>query len=151
MRSLRLLTLCGLAVLMGCGSAEDKWKEGRLKTVPASGIVTLNGTPVADATVIFAPTNPTGVGCAAKSDANGKFELSTYPDELGAVPGSYTVMVNKIEVPPLPGADGPEVSGAVYAKHLIPKKYSDPTKSGLKADIPDSDEGISDIKIELKE
>jgi hypothetical protein len=151
MRTMKLVFVVCLLAFVGCGPAEDKWKKGRLKTVPASGTVTMNGQPVADATVIFAPTSPTGIGSAAKSDSSGKFVLSTYPDEAGAVPGSYMVMVNKIEVPPLPGANAPEVSSAVYAKHLVPKRYSDPLKSGLKVEIPQGDAGISDIKLELKE
>ncbi len=139
---------------MGCGSSEDSWAKNRQKTVPASGTVTYKGAPLADATVILAPVNPTGIGCAAKTDAEGKFELSTYPETTGAIPGSYNVMITKIEVPPLPGGeDGeggpPPPSGPVYAKKLIPEKYGNPVKSGLKVDITDS--GKTDIAFDLKD
>ncbi len=150
MRRFAIATLLAALTLVGCGgSGKDKWVEGRQQTVPASGVVTYKGEPLVDATVILVPAASGGVGCAAKSDEEGKFELSAYPETLGAVPGSYTVMITKIEVPPLPGGedDGPAVSGPVYAKQLIPVKYGNPAQSGLKVDIPET--GKTDITFAL--
>lgn len=151
MSLLRLLLFSlPLILLTGCGSSSDKWVDQRKKTVPAAGVVTYKGAPLADATVILAPSDPTGVGCASKTDDDGNFELSSYPETTGAVPGTYQVMITKIEVPPLPGGgddDGPAVTGPVYAKKLIPEKYSNPATSGLTVDIPEA--GNTNIRFEL--
>jgi len=79
------------ASMAGCGSAGSS-----LPTLDARGIVTLAGSPVADATVVFSPTAPGGRAATARTDASGAFILSTLRPNDGALEGSYQVMIHKL-------------------------------------------------------
>lgn len=138
---------CTLLLLSGCGG-EDPWKKNRPKTAPAKGAITLNGKPLDDAQVVLVPTSGS-TGCSGKSDAKGAFELAAFPPDPGVVPGSYKVMIVKSEIPTTPDPNSPESNKAMYAKLLVPKKYTDPETSGLTVDIPEA--GKLDIKLELKD
>lgn len=84
-----------IAVLLfsagGCGSG-----GASLPTVDAGGSVTLAGTPVEGATVVFSPTETGGRAATAQTDSTGAFVLSTLRPEDGALAGSYRVMIHKI-------------------------------------------------------
>jgi 5-hydroxyisourate hydrolase-like protein (transthyretin family) len=68
--------------------------------VPASGTVTMNGSPVAGATVTFFPTQQgAGVHAAsAMTDETGKFQLTTLTAGDGVMAGNYQVTIMKREV-----------------------------------------------------
>jgi hypothetical protein len=74
--------------------------DGKLKTYPVSGIVTMNGEPVARATVIFSPVKE-GEGDAATgiTNAQGEYKLQTAQGKVdaGTTPGEYVVMIKKTE------------------------------------------------------
>jgi hypothetical protein len=85
-----------LAAALGCS------KGPSLPTVPATGTVTLDGLPLADASVAFAPKDPEGKPANGVTDAAGKFQLKTFLGGTagqvdGAMPGEYVVMVSKYE------------------------------------------------------
>ena len=76
---------------MGCS-------DGRLKTEPVSGVVTLDGVPLDDAAVSFAPKE-FGQGAAgfARTNERGEYRLQTMagrPD-AGTLPGEYIVTISK--------------------------------------------------------
>lgn len=148
-----------LTPLVGCSGSDKP------NTVPVSGKVTLDGVPVEGASVMFRPEGPGRPG-TAMTDANGVYHLSSYgePND-GAVPGDYTVAVIKIggpgasslaaAAPPqadpnalstiaAPGSDGASVPEIEY---FVPKKYTDPTTSGLKQTVPEG--GGDNINLEL--
>lgn len=89
-----------VASLCGCGGGES---ARTLPTVPVGGTVTYMGQPVADATVIFAPiqSGEDSFAATARTDANGKYELSTgfgpSTEVEGAVAGDYTVTIIKVK------------------------------------------------------
>src|SRR5947209_14368837 len=83
----------GLVVLaLGCG--------GSKKFAPVSGVVKLNGKPLAGATVGFEPEendngpnqNPTTSG--GKTDDNGAYTLEATTGEKGAVVGKHKVRIS---------------------------------------------------------
>ena len=86
-----LFVLTVPALMPGCS-------DGKLKTYPVSGIVTMDGDPVADATVIFSPVKE-GEGDAAvgKTDEKGEYKLQTSSGraDAGTTPGEYVVMIKK--------------------------------------------------------
>jgi hypothetical protein len=158
-RCVVLLAVLGLVSVTGCGTAGDVERE---KTVPVTGIVTYNGTPVADASVGLVPDappgpNPPGRGAFGRTDAQGRFELMTFVAGDGAVPGNYKVTVTKVEGGSFAeqaeeGADDyddPESGGGQtpQSKHLLPERYADFRKSDLTANIPNS--GSVELKFEL--
>jgi len=136
-------------IVSGCGGGEDRWKSKRPATVPAQGLVTYNSAPLAGAVVVIQPGTPDGMGASALTDQEGKFELKTFPPDSGAVPGSYTVMVVKMEDSDGRSAPGEDAKGrAIMQKSLIPPKYGNPAQSGLKVEIPQA--GTSTIQFDLK-
>ncbi len=129
--------LCALSacfVVTGCAG------DNLPKTVPAEGVVLLDGAPVAEATLVFIAEqgtyNATGV-----SNKDGKFQLKAFDEKSGAVPGSYKVEITKSV---MEKSAGPEVS----MKFGLPEKYSKFNTSGLSQTIGES--GTKDIKFDLK-
>jgi len=86
-----LLLIPFFVVTSGCS-------DGKLKTYPVSGIVTLNGEPVPEATIVFAPVKE-GVGDAATGRTNdkGEYKLQTANGRVdgGTTPGEYGVVIKK--------------------------------------------------------
>lgn len=139
-----LFSIC-VFVISGCSDAPD-----RPATAPVSGTVMYNGAAVEGASVAFwtpdASRAATGV-----TDAEGKFTLSMFEANDGAVPGEHTITVTKVEA----GAAGGDTSmedalndpaamadmaamgqGAdAGPKSLVPAKYGDKASSPLKETV----------------
>ena len=131
----------GLLLTLGCGPDTSHLPA----TVPASGVVTLDGKPVDGAQVIFVPNPPASTGAYASTDMNGKFSLRAFEEKDGAVPGAYKVQVSKTVQVKLPGElDGGE---AVRFEFGVPQRYTGIATSGLAFTIPEG--GTSEIKLEL--
>lgn len=159
--------LIGLLVLFtGCDS-------GTPKTVPVSGTVTLKGKPVEGVTVIFSRGQSaigSGEVAVGKTDANGKFELTSHfgpqASAPGAVAGDYKVTLSK-SIPP-PNVDPEkykamvdaankisEVGGMVPANkqppplvELFPLEYSNLLKTKLTANVTPSGPNNFDFKVD---
>jgi len=147
--TLKLVTIAGLVLSTllftpGCGSS-----TGHLpKTVPAAGVVTLDGKPVDGAQVIIVPAVDGTTGATAVTDASGHFALRAYPEKDGAIPGEYKVQVSKTVQVAIPGAKGSVDGGdPVRFDFGVPAKYTGAKTSGLSVSIPDS--GNKDIKLIL--
>jgi hypothetical protein len=91
---------------------------------PVSGKVTLNGAPVAGATVVFTPQgDPNGPMPSGVTGDDGRFELTTHPHGKGAPAGEYAVVVTKY----------PEnAREQANPKNQLPAKYAAAGTSGLK-------------------
>ena len=115
--------LIGVALLpvLGCTQAGPK-------IVPVSGVVTLNGKPLANATVTFAPVAPDGENNAAgdssigKTNANGEYTLTTSRGVAGAIVGKHRVRVTLMAAQPNPESDERFPRGAMRDK--IPVRYN---------------------------
>jgi hypothetical protein len=133
----------------GCGGGSSKQP-----TVQVTGVVSLDGSPVEGATVIFGAASGQERGATGITDGSGRFKLTTYDKDDGAIAGKYTVEISKTETTGGMTPDeeheainaGKEVTPAVTVNKL-PEKYSDGTKSGLTADV--SAGGANDFKFEL--
>ncbi len=126
--------------LSGCQSGPDL-----PPTVPAEGIVTLDGVPVADVTVVFIAETGT-YNATAVTDKDGKFAMKAFDQKSGAVVGSYKVELNKTVVETKGAGGGGESD--VNIKFGLPKKYATFTTSGLTIQVPDG--GKKDITFDLK-
>lgn len=143
---LSLLTVC---LLQGCGGGSDRFLKNRPATVPADGVVTYKGQPLAGATIVLSPVGHEHAA-AAVTDGSGRFTLSAFPPQRGAVAGNYEVAITAIDVLPMP-----ELPEGVHAedvklpppKSRIPQKYSNPKASGLRLEIPSG--GKKDITFDL--
>jgi hypothetical protein len=150
----RLATcLLGLLIATGCGT-------GKPATVPATGVVTYEGNPVANASVVFSRNTGNialGEMAVGKTDANGHFELTTHfgarGSSVGAVPGKYEVTVSK-QIPPNgmteaeyqakvdevnkigeTGATAPRDQRPPALVEMLPPRYSAPGKTELSATV----------------
>ena len=108
------LLLLLLLATVGCGGGGE---HGVAKT---GGTVTLDGKPVPELVVTFTPQAPASGGNPGKSatgrtDAEGKFTLSTYQMGDGAIVGTHQVAV---------GLDGPDPTppGKLPEKHTLEVK-----------------------------
>ncbi len=158
--SVVLVSMC----VIGCSGAPDD----RPAVVPVTGKITYKGKPVAEAFVTFSseksprPANGT-------TDSDGRFSLTTFSTDDGAIPGEYQVLVTKSVsrgVSSDPGlANAPDLSkglptgysSAVSEKtgkvnlpsgeNQLPAKYADGTH--LKATVKAT--GKNDITFDLED
>lgn len=112
-------------------------------TVPAEGIVTLDGKPMSDVTIIFIAEKGT-YNATAVSDSSGKFAMKAFEQKSGAVAGSYKVELNKTVVESK-GMKGGEAD--VNMTYGLPMKYASFTTSSITITLPES--GNKDIKFDL--
>jgi len=118
---------CALIALAGCG-------DGRPARVPVSGVVLIDGQPLPRGHISFVPTN--GRPSAGEIGGDGKFTLTCYDGQDGAIPGTHRIQVsanriisdNKIE-------------------WFAPRKYADFRTSDITMEIT---KPVDDLKIELK-
>ena len=113
---------------VGCGGSAGS-DQPKLGTV--SGIVTMDGQPLADVIVTFTPTQ--GRASNGKTDGEGKYELGYLRDTKGAVLSSHTVSITTPQ-------DAPTPPGQTY-KDPIPAKYN--SKTTLKEEVTEGDNTIN--------
>ncbi|MEW4454846.1 hypothetical protein AB1L30_19425 [Bremerella sp. JC817] len=130
--------LLPLLVLSGCFSSE--------KIVPVSGVVTLDGEPLADAVIGFEPMAAAGQleagqGSYARSDPEGRFSLVSLYDGTGALVGPHRVSVSTVV-----GKEGPNGEILGLTKERVPSRYNNDTE--LIFEVPPG--GTSEANLELK-
>lgn len=151
---------CALFALLvlGCSGGGDNKPaaEVKLDLVPAAGVVTLDGKPLADATISFHfdGTPPKGfVASGGKSDSSGKFIIMT-GSKSGTVPGRYNVTISLLKMPdgsPVkpaePGLDAEMMRQGGQAIESIPDRYSNPETTELSATV--APDGAKDLEFKL--
>ena len=148
-----LWTVCLLPLLFaGCGESEPEETQALF---PVSGLVTMDGQPVSNASVQFHPQASAAGGSAqgtyyGTTDANGKYELLSPRGTPGCEAGTFTVTVSKFakqDGSPLPPDAAAEDFAALGVEHM-PPQYNDPALSQLKAVVPDG--GKTDLNFALQ-
>jgi len=144
--------LCGFigVLFLGCSGAD------RPDLVEIEGTVTLDGEPLGDAQIFFLtadPDSPYQRPASGKTDASGKFTLSTYGDTEGVPLGTYKVGVLKQEVvgelPENANHEALAESGVpVKMKWLTPREYASPDDSGLTVEV--TSDGMQPATIALE-
>ena len=121
----------GMAFMAGCN------RQSGPETFSVTGTVTMNGTPVSEALVVFTPIDnddQSVLAAQAETDTEGKFELRTYLGEddykAGIQPGEYAVTVTKLQV---------VQDMTRRPKHLLPQKFSLPKTTPLRASVKVAD------------
>ena len=137
-RSLAFLPLVLLLSSLSVGCGGDV--SDAPKTVPVSGIITLDGNPLAGANVLYVPTDPKVNAFSGTTNAEGKYSLSQGLNK-GAVPGSYKVVVEHFvkadgaTVPAELSADLEQMKMAGLAKPSLPDKYMNYASTDLTATV----------------
>lgn len=139
----------GLAlVLAGCGGGDTP------TTYPVSGVVKYDGKPLANVAITFYPAE--GRPASGRTNEQGKFILTTFSPDDGAVAGEHRVTITPAaaDAPVEPGADI-ITDASSYAmpdprKAGIPQEYMDQTETPLQVKIPD-DVKDGEITLEVKD
>ncbi|MBL8811249.1 MAG: hypothetical protein JNM43_13825 [Planctomycetaceae bacterium] len=128
-----------LVFAAGCGG-DPPADMPKVELIPVTGVIQVDGKPVSGARVaLHSPggnsdviVNPNGI-----TDAEGKFQLTTYSVHDGAPAGVWAVTVSWADILN-PGASEPE-----YGKEKLPIRYQAPTSSGLSLEVkPDASEPV---------
>ncbi|SIO65733.1 hypothetical protein SAMN05444166_7812 [Singulisphaera sp. GP187] len=127
------LALTLALALAGCSRDSDL-----VAAVPAAGTITYKGKPLESGNLQLIPEKGRSASGAIK---DGKFVLTTYTDNDGAIPGKHTVTVTAYKEVKVKGENEPQ------QVLIIHEKYANPTSSGLVLEIPSG--GKQDIEIKL--
>ena len=132
--SVVLLLVALVAFVPACGGK-------KIKTEGVTGKVTLDGQPLANATVFFTPADGSGGSEASgMTDANGVYKLQTLlgAADAGTTPGKYLVSFTCFEEVETgktykndEGNDGPVTED----RSVIPAKYNSVKTSGFEAEV----------------
>lgn len=127
-QGVRLLVLNVLVLLLcwGCGSSEGPFAGA---TVPVQGKVTFRGKPLSQGQIVFEPDSA-GREAHGSINSDGTFELTTYKQGDGAVPGTHRVAVT-----------------GTSQKDRIPAKYQSIGSSKTEIEVA---EGKTEYSIDLK-
>jgi hypothetical protein len=86
--SAKVVGLLALVAFAGCGQSGPR-------TYPVTGTVMYQGSPVEGAMVSFSPVDPEGHAAFGTTDAQGRYALTSFQQNDGAVVGEYKVRVTK--------------------------------------------------------
>lgn len=130
-----------LAVIAGCSG------ETGPQCFPVRGEVRLDKQPLAEAMIVFHPLDsdePEMQKPLAYSDHEGNFEVTTNQPQDGAPPGEYAITVELREL---------KQDGDVMirdGRNLLPERYRDPAKSGLRFVVEAEPNEVPVIDLESK-
>jgi hypothetical protein len=119
-----ILAIC--LMLSACGGKQ----KPQPTLVNVTGLVTLNGKPLPNATVIFLPQGP-GEISGGRTNETGEFSLKHSQNEAGAVPGTYRVEIRT-------GGEVLDSDGRIVSesREILPVRYH--SESTLTAEVPAS-------------
>jgi hypothetical protein len=132
---------CVALALCGCST-----RPARPPTYPVSGSVTFKGQPVEAARVVFVPSTAGLEAASGVTDAEGKYQLTTFVAGDGAQAGEYRVKVSKYDTKKATTDEKKaymtfeEEQKRVFtgdelptppAKNLLPKKFESDATSGI--------------------
>jgi hypothetical protein len=147
------LTAClGTLVALGCGGGDAP--------VSVKGVVMLDGSPLAGATVTFMPNGTAGRPATGETDQEGVFYLTSFKKDDGAFPGEYHVLVTKmqgIEAPPPTNSGDPDAVLKHYQSlksqkrtSLLPELYARSETTPLHCIVPTDGKVILEIESKPK-
>jgi len=142
--TLAMLIVTTIGLLSGCSQHSDD-----PTTYPVTGRVTLDGSPVAKATVVFLPKTGGGaIIVQAMTDAEGEFDVHTFLDMgkrilHGMMPADYRIKIIKLE-----SLSGQAPALVRRPRYALPKKYASERTSGLETTV--SAEGKNELLLELR-
>ena len=128
MRNIATLFVLGLACCLGCGDG------GLPKRVPVEGSVLYKQKPVEGATVVFHGEGAARVASGI-TDKEGKFQLTMYNPNDGAIVGNHKITVIKMDTSKvIQGEMNAEDPGEAYTRAMT-MAAKDP-KMGAKDELP---------------
>lgn len=123
----------------GCG-------DGHPKRSIVTGTVTYNGKPLSIGSLVFVPVGG-GPSAQGKIDRNGFYEMGTFDDDDGVIPGNYKIMITALTSPGGSGLPEDAVDGNAGPVSVIPEWYGDLEKSGLQVTVKADEENTIDLPL----
>lgn len=123
-----------IACLAICGCGKGGPGSPKLADLPIKGVVTLDGSPLAGADVVFMGGEPPAV-LAGKTKDDGSYQLQTAAGGEANVQGDCKVTISRLVKPdgsPLADGETPADTGAI---EQLPGKYSRFDRTTLTATI----------------
>ena len=130
--------------IIGCG-------DGKMPTQMVEGLVTLDGVPLAGASILFNPVSE-GTAAVGRSDDQGRFTLQTQQGAVGrgTTEGEYIVTVMKVELVPTGRAVRNEEGGGTSQEYtersVVPALYNTTATSPFKVTIV---RGLNQVELVL--
>lgn len=141
LRAISVALTCLMSLLLaGCGGSSDVKPIANL--VPCQGTVTLDGKPLEQGTIFFAPVDEKTGQSAVGAIKAGNFDVSTTVSAPGVVAGKYKVRIDSYEIVQLK----PGEMSTTLPPSLIPARYNNIATSGLEVEVA---KGMPPIKLEL--
>lgn len=107
---LMIVFIGSLVLLGGCGPADG--------LADVRGTVTLNGKPLANATIEFQPLEPGQSPSSAKTDESGNYRLMYTLSAVGVVPGKHRITISTAET------CFDDEGGEYESEELVPAEYN---------------------------
>jgi hypothetical protein len=139
----RCVALFTLLLLTGCSG--NNWKKCQV----AKGRIIFKNKALANAEIWLIPITPSlknqnpTIAPYGKTDADGRFVLSTYVDGDGAPEGEYQAKVICEAATGRIGGDDDRPE----SRNILPAKYENPETSGIKIVISVGENTVPDIEI----
>lgn len=138
-RAVSFVLITTLGVLsLGCSKG-----DGRVAVHPVEGQLTWNGQPLPNAFVVLHPKDPTDtklVSARGQTDAEGKFQITTYETADGAAAGEYKVTVELYR--PVNKGNGLEPG-----PNVLPPKLSRPETSEIVVRVAEGKNSLEPISL----
>lgn len=136
-----LAVVAQCAATIGCGSSGSSGAP----VFPVTGVVKVKGQAVSGADIVFSLKDGSG-SSFGRTDASGKYQLTTRQSNDGAMPGDYLVAISKTDDaasatfvaqddPNYNPFVGKNMGSRPPPKSSIPAHYSDVKTSGLTARV----------------
>ena len=144
MRWVSLFGCFGLSLLLGCGGPSGPTLH------PVAGHVTMDGTPLSGARVLFIPQGDTqGHGGDGVTGANGEYEITAARlNSKGLPAGTYKIVVTRQRMPDgsIPPPDVPPIESD--AKETVPEPYSDFRNTPFTATVKPGESTPFDFRVD---
>jgi hypothetical protein len=130
--------LCGLLALTAC--------EAKPRFVEVSGVVLLDGAPMADALVEFLPDPQAGTHgprASGKTDAQGRFHLVRDDEKPGAVVGFHRVLVQDVRTFPPPRNRHTGGKPPIMPPSRVSKRYQNASVTPLRQEVKPEPETVT--------
>jgi hypothetical protein len=142
------LSVLGCIAAMGCGGG------GSGGPGSISGAMTLDGQPLAGATLRFHQQTTGSEVATARTDDSGKYTLvAPAPGKAAIKPGNYTVTAKKM-TDKKGNVPDPEMIGMLEAEgnlvNKLPAKYSEPATSDLKVEVKADTKTLPTLDVKSK-
>ncbi|WP_417847718.1 hypothetical protein [Thalassoglobus sp.] len=154
-----ILSFAIVPLVAGCGS---KSKSNQVEVFPVSGQLTWKGEPVAGADLVFfnADSEKSAFG---RTDDQGRYQLTTFSANDGAVAGQQVITVTKTKATAEPVAVAETDStdyvppGLIHPgrnqrvakpKPILPEKFSSQSTSTLTAVVEENNKNVIDLTLD---